>query len=335
MSQGRPNFVVLVIGALVLIPMVALFAVSFGNDPRAIPSMLEDQPAPAFDLVDLDGNAVTLADLRGKPAVLNFWSTWCGPCKLEHGLLIEAARRYPDVQFLGIVYADEESKVRRYLKKEGTAYPHLMDPDGRAAIDYGVAGVPESYFINPNGIIVHKQVGPVTVPLIQDLLGSLQDIEFDPDDPGVAPIAADFGQGLQGLPPGEPPPAHMVPILAQEIGGKIRCPSCQGLTVADSTANSSILMQRRIRELVAMGYPAEDINDYFVSKYGEFILFEPTREGLNWVVWLGPLIMFGGGLMLAVMVVRMGDVDGPKSEKTTITAKDGYESSLLAEVDDV
>ena len=105
--------------------------------------------------------------------------------------------------------------------------------------------------------------------------------------------------------------------------------------MADSTANSSILMQRRIRELVAMGYPAEDINDYFVSKYGEFILFEPTREGLNWVVWLGPLIMFGGGLMLAVMVVRMGDVDGPKSEKTTITAKDGYESSLLAEVDDV
>jgi len=171
--SGRPNLLVLGVGALFLVPMVLLFAVSFGNDPRAVPSVLEGQTAPSFDLIDLDGQPISLDDLAGSPVVVNFWSTWCGPCKLEHGLLTQAAIRYPNVQFIGVVYSDTEEKVRRYLEKEGTSYPHLLDPGGRTAIDYGVAGVPETYFIDPSGVIHHKQVGPLNGPLIQRLLSAV------------------------------------------------------------------------------------------------------------------------------------------------------------------
>jgi cytochrome c biogenesis protein CcmG/thiol:disulfide interchange protein DsbE len=112
----------------------------------------------------------TLDALKGQPVVLNFWSTWCGPCKYEHDDLQRAARQNPDVKFLGVIYSDEPDKCRRYLRQVGTAYEHLVDTSGRTAIDYGVAGVPETFFINAAGTIVHKQVGPVNARILQRLM---------------------------------------------------------------------------------------------------------------------------------------------------------------------
>ncbi len=155
------NWTVLAVGLAVTVPLIALFAASFGNDPRAVPNGLVGGPAPAFQLPDLEGAVVASDALRGKPVVLNFWSTWCGPCKQEHGALQEAAKRHPEVAFFGVLYNDEAEKARRYLEVAGTTYRHLVDDDGRAAIDFGVAGVPETYFINAAGDIVHKQVGPL------------------------------------------------------------------------------------------------------------------------------------------------------------------------------
>ena len=173
MSQ-RPNMLVLAGGALFLLPMVVLFAVSFGNDPKALPSVLTNQPAPLFNLEDTEGEPVSLEGLRGTPVVINFWSTWCGPCKQEHGLLLEGAKRYPDVQFLGVIYADSVNKVRRYLQEKGSGYPHLLDPTGRTAIEYGVGGVPETYFVDTSGTVVYKQVGPLNVPILQFWLDQLR-----------------------------------------------------------------------------------------------------------------------------------------------------------------
>jgi cytochrome c biogenesis protein CcmG/thiol:disulfide interchange protein DsbE len=167
------NWTVLVVGLAIVLPLVALFAVSFGNDPHAVPNMLEGQRAPSFQLVDLDGKPWSLEALRGKPVVLNFWSTWCGPCKQEHQILQDGARRHPEVTFLGVVYNDEPDACRRYLEKAGTSYAHLVDADGRVAIDYGVAGVPETYFIDATGTIAHKQVGPVNGPILEQLVSHL------------------------------------------------------------------------------------------------------------------------------------------------------------------
>ncbi len=169
-GKGGVNYTVLGIGLALVLPMLWLFATSFGNDPHAVPSVLEDTPAPAFRLVDLDGVTWDSEQLKGKPIVLNFWSTWCGPCKQEHPVLQEAARIYPEVKFLGVIYSDEPEKCRRYLAAAGTSYEHLIDDGGRVAIDYGVAGVPETFFIDATGTIVHKQVGPVSMPLLGMLL---------------------------------------------------------------------------------------------------------------------------------------------------------------------
>lgn len=172
-APRRVNRWVLGVGALLGLALVALFAGSFGNDPRAVPSVLESKPAPTFRLVDLDGRAWSLDELRGTPVVLNFWSTWCLPCKQEHALLQDAARRWPEVRFLGVIYDDTPEKCRDYLVRAGTAYAHLIDDGGRTAIDYGVAGVPETFFISSSGTIVHKQIGPLSRTTLPPLLQRL------------------------------------------------------------------------------------------------------------------------------------------------------------------
>ncbi|MFT4627067.1 MAG: cytochrome c biogenesis protein CcmG/thiol:disulfide interchange protein DsbE [Myxococcota bacterium] len=175
-SASRPkiNVWVLALGLALVLPLVALLASGFGTNPMAIRSQLVDRSAPDFQLVDLEGVPVRLSELVGQPVVLNFWSTWCGPCKYEHPMLLRAASANPDVRFFGVIYQDEPSKIRRYLMQQGTAYPHLEDPGGRVAIDYGVTGVPETYFIDRHGIVVHKQNGPLDPTILQAWLAALR-----------------------------------------------------------------------------------------------------------------------------------------------------------------
>lgn len=169
------NWKVLIAGMVPIIALVMVLANGFGKDPKALPSMLEGKAAPAFELYDLDGKTVQLSEFEGKPVVINFWATWCGPCAQEHPLLLQAARTYEPrgVKFLGLVYGDEEEKVRAYLKRHGSAYPNLQDPGQRTAIDYGVGGVPETFFLNRDHTIVRKHNGPLNFNVISEVLEEL------------------------------------------------------------------------------------------------------------------------------------------------------------------
>jgi cytochrome c biogenesis protein CcmG/thiol:disulfide interchange protein DsbE len=162
------NRKVLLAGLAVVVPLIALLVLNVGRNPHAIDSPLVTRKAPPFALVPLGGgDPVRLADLKGKPVVVNFWATWCVPCIQEHPVLVSAARSLgQEVQFLGVVYQDEESNVRQWLRRHGSAYPSLMDPDSKAAIAYGIFGVPETYFIDPGGTIVAKHVGPLDGPTL-------------------------------------------------------------------------------------------------------------------------------------------------------------------------
>lgn len=165
------NKKVLLAGALVALPLLGLLLLSLGRDPHKIDSPLIGQRAPGFALKPVGGGEpITLEGLRGKPVVLNFWATWCVPCFDEHPVLNQGARALADVAFLGVIYEDEEAKVRRFLEKQGSAYPSLIDDGGKAAIAYGVYGVPETYFISPEGTIVSKYVGPLTPKLLQSFV---------------------------------------------------------------------------------------------------------------------------------------------------------------------
>ncbi len=160
--------------AAVVIPLLWVLAHGFKLDPHAVPSVLEGFEAPTFSMASLEGRTFDVAALHGKPAVLNFWATWCYPCQAEHQLLQEAARYYGDkVQFLGVIYQDNPDEVRRYLIKHPSAYPHLIDPNSRYAIDFGVAGVPESFILDPNGQIIHKQAGVLTAAVLRQFLDPL------------------------------------------------------------------------------------------------------------------------------------------------------------------
>jgi cytochrome c-type biogenesis protein CcmH len=152
----------------------------------------------------------------------------------------------------------------------------------------------------------------------------------------LAAAAQDQGASavlIDGLEPGPPPPASSVDVTAHQLGKLLRCPVCQGLSIADSNAEGALMIQNRIEELVAAGYGKEQILDYFVSKYGEWILLEPPPEGLNLLIWLGPLGALSIGLIAIVSQYRRQDpVSQSAAEPPPST--DRYEAQLLKELDD-
>ena len=159
-----------VVGAIAALSVVGfivyIMASGFGTDPHSVPFMLAGKPAPAFTIKRLDQEGqVSLADFKGQPVVLNFWATWCGPCKMEQPVLDWAAERYKGkAVFIGIVFEDTEQSTRAFLKQTGAVYPQVYDPKSTVAVDYGVSGVPETYFINRQGIIVKKYINPFGSP---------------------------------------------------------------------------------------------------------------------------------------------------------------------------
>lgn len=157
------NRAVLVVGLLVVVPLLALLMVNLGRDPHFVGSPLVGRPAPAFALSPMEGGEpVTLGSLRGQPVVVNFWATWCIPCLDEHPTLTTAARSLGGrARFLGVVYEDDPAQVRMFQARHGSAFPSLLDPGGRTAIAFGVFGVPETYFIDAEGRIAAKHVGPL------------------------------------------------------------------------------------------------------------------------------------------------------------------------------
>jgi cytochrome c biogenesis protein CcmG/thiol:disulfide interchange protein DsbE len=147
---------------------IVAFATRFGNDPRIVDSPLIGTPLPSLELAHLDGEGtLDLNDLRGDIVVVNFWASWCVPCRTEHGYLTEANRIYRDqgVRFVGIVHQDSPAAARGFLDELGWGgddYLYLLDPDSRAAVEFGVFGVPETFFVDRDGVIAAKISGPVT-----------------------------------------------------------------------------------------------------------------------------------------------------------------------------
>lgn len=156
--------------ALVPVAVFAVLAVIFyrgllGN-PADVPSVLINKPVPAFTLSPIDGlDLPGLADgdlKKGEVTLVNVWASWCVPCREEHPLLMELASR-GDVRVVGINYKDDPENARRFLVTLGIPFAAVgADPNGRAAVDWGVYGVPESFIVDGTGTIRMKWIGPLT-----------------------------------------------------------------------------------------------------------------------------------------------------------------------------
>ena len=144
--------------------LIAFFAIGLTHDPHLLPSALIDRPAPDFALPGLyeEAEGLSRKDLGGQVTLVNFFASWCAPCREEHAQLIALARR-SGVTLDGIAYKDKPGDARRFLDGLGNPFRRIgIDRDGAAAIDFGVYGVPETYVVDGSGHIRYRQVGPVT-----------------------------------------------------------------------------------------------------------------------------------------------------------------------------
>ena len=161
---------------LAVVPVLVLLAYGFRTDPRDIPSPLLGRPASPFSLTAFDGKPVTLASLHGRVVVVNFWASWCNPACYEEAPSLERAwKAYQDrdVMLIGINIQDKDEPARRFLAQFGHTFPNAPDPAGRVSVDYGVYGVPETFFIDRKGRVRFKQVGPVSDELLKRHIDTL------------------------------------------------------------------------------------------------------------------------------------------------------------------
>ena len=150
---------------LSVVPLLALLAYGFRLNPRDIPSPLVGRPAAGFALTTFEGQPLSLDGLRGKVVVLNFWASWCRPACYEEAPVLERgwrAWRDRGVAVVGVDIQDTVEAAQRFIRDFSLTFPNARDTTGKVSIDYGVYGVPETFFIDRQGRIRAKHVGAVT-----------------------------------------------------------------------------------------------------------------------------------------------------------------------------
>jgi cytochrome c biogenesis protein CcmG/thiol:disulfide interchange protein DsbE len=176
-KRGLLSALPLVGFALLAALFLYMFQLRQGRDPSVLPSPLIGRPAPAFNLEPLAESGkpgLSDADLRqGRTTVVNLFASWCGPCRIEHPSLQALADnlllKANGVQLVGVAYKDEPANAMKFLSSEGNPYAAIgMDLKGRASIDWGLTGVPETFIVRGDGTIAYKFTGPITEQALRE-----------------------------------------------------------------------------------------------------------------------------------------------------------------------
>jgi cytochrome c biogenesis protein CcmG, thiol:disulfide interchange protein DsbE len=161
---------------LTAVPVLALLAYGFRLNPRDIKSPLLGRPAAPFALTSFEGTPIDLTALRGKVVVLNFWASWCYPSCYEEAPVLERgwrAYRDRDVVVLGVDIQDKDEAGLKFIRDFSLTFPNAPDRTGKVSVDYGVYGVPETFFIDRRGAIRVKHVSAVTDQVFRETVESL------------------------------------------------------------------------------------------------------------------------------------------------------------------
>ena len=169
---------------LVLTPLIILFVIcSFvlvyllsNKDPNKPPSALLDKDVPLFESISLydKKKLIQTKDIKNKKVLINFFASWCLPCKVEHPLFFKLSQNYPNLYILGFNHKDKEEDAKKYLSMDGNPYNFVgIDKDGMIALEFGVFGLPETFLINEEGKIIYKFMGPLTEEIIENEIAPL------------------------------------------------------------------------------------------------------------------------------------------------------------------
>jgi cytochrome c biogenesis protein CcmG/thiol:disulfide interchange protein DsbE len=157
---------------LLFLVLAGYFAIALrpGRNPQELPSALIDKEAPAFQLPGLNGNGIARDALKGQPVLINFFASWCLPCREEHPILMRLSEQ-EHVPLYGIDYKDKPEAARSLLQEFGDPYRAIgVDRDGSVGLDFGVYGVPETYVLDSSGHIRKRFVGPLTAEEVNNEL---------------------------------------------------------------------------------------------------------------------------------------------------------------------
>lgn len=154
---------------IVVVALAVVLALTVGSDPQAEldSSALVGKPVPKFALTDMEGTSISNLDIAGRVTIVNFWNTWCSPCRDELPALQRFAAAHEtdnDVEMLGIVRdaREPERVIKQYVDAEQMSWTTAMDDDARVALAFGTRGQPETFVISPSGMVVGARFGPVS-----------------------------------------------------------------------------------------------------------------------------------------------------------------------------
>ena len=168
-------YLIPIISLIIICTFVLIFILS-ERSPNKPPSALLDRDLPIFSSTNLYDNKDYFSNLNldNKFVLINFFASWCTPCKLEHHLFFEIKKEFPNLYLLGINHKDKEIDAKKYLEEEGNPYSFVtIDPKGKVAMEFGVFGLPETFLINDKGKIIFKHIGPITSEIIYEQIKPL------------------------------------------------------------------------------------------------------------------------------------------------------------------
>ena len=160
-----PFIILLIISTFLLIFLLEK------KDPNKPPSVLLNKNIPEFNMLNLfnENELLSNKDIVKRYILINFFASWCAPCKIEHPLFFDIKKQYPNLYLLGINHKDKKEDALKYLNTDGNPYDYVgIDNNGLVALEFGVFGLPETFLVNPKGIIIYKYLGPLTKKIIKN-----------------------------------------------------------------------------------------------------------------------------------------------------------------------
>ena len=156
---------------IILISSFSLIYLLQKKDPNKPPSALLNENLPEINLVNLldEKEIISNYDLKEKTVLINFFASWCAPCKVEHPLFFDIKKKYPNLYLIGIDHKDKKEDALKYLGEEGNPYDYVgVDKKGSVGLEFGVFGLPETFLVNSSGIIIYKYLGPLTKKVFEN-----------------------------------------------------------------------------------------------------------------------------------------------------------------------